>query len=161
MIFDFVDRDLLRAIAQEHARGRRLYIGTVNLDAQRFVIWNMGAIASYDDDSALALFRHVMLASSSIPIIFPPVYLDVEADGSQYDEMHVDGGVMTQFFLFGAALGSDAEASSMRGDIYLIRNGEFSPVPEQVPRKLGASPGARSIRWSRPRPRAPWTASGR
>lgn len=36
---------MIEAIGQEHMRGRRLFIGTVNLDAGRSVIWNIGAIA--------------------------------------------------------------------------------------------------------------------
>ena len=42
-----------------------------------------------------------MLASSAMPAIFPPVFIEVEVDGSQYDEMHVDGGLNTQVFFHG------------------------------------------------------------
>jgi hypothetical protein len=62
-----VDEDLLDHIAAEHARGRRLLIATTNLDAQRPVIWNMGAIASSDHPDAPRLFKHIMRASASIP----------------------------------------------------------------------------------------------
>ncbi len=101
LIEQHVDAELLQRVAAAHARGRRLYIGTVDLDAQRFVVWNMGVIASSGDPDALALFRKVMLASASIPIAFPPVYFDVEADGRSYDEMHVDGGVGARVFIAG------------------------------------------------------------
>ena len=42
--------DLLKAIAAEHSRGRRLFILTANLDAGRPVAWNIGAIASRGDE---------------------------------------------------------------------------------------------------------------
>ena len=92
MITNDIDEDVLRAVAEAHSKGRRLYIGTTNLDAQRMVVWDMGAIASSGDKRALELFQKIMLASASIPVIFPPVYIDVEAGGKPYREMHVDGG---------------------------------------------------------------------
>ena len=58
---------LLAEIAAEHARGRRLFVATTNLDAGRRVVWNMGAIAAKGDDRSIKLFRDILLASSSIP----------------------------------------------------------------------------------------------
>ena len=101
LIEQHVDAEFLRQIAQAHAAGRRLYVGTVDLDSQRLVVWNMGLIAASGRPEALALFRQVMLASASIPVAFPPVFFEVEAGGQRYDEMHVDGAVEA---LQGAAL---------------------------------------------------------
>ena len=50
-----VDDTLLQAIAIEHRRGRRLFVGTTNLDAQRLVVWNMGAIAASGHPQAAQL----------------------------------------------------------------------------------------------------------
>jgi len=135
---------MMQKIAGEHRRGRRLFVGTTNLDAQRLVVWNMGAIATSGRPGSLELFRRVLLASASIPVAFPPVYIDVEVDGARYDEMHVDGGVIAEFFLWGAMvditsgmreLGVDAaERGSV--SIYIIRNGQIDPAPEQVERNL-------------------------
>ena len=47
-------------VAAAHAKGRRLIIGTTQLDAQRLVLWDMGAIASSGDPDALKLFRKIM-----------------------------------------------------------------------------------------------------
>jgi predicted acylesterase/phospholipase RssA len=95
---------MLADIAAEHRRGRRLFIVTTDLDAERSVVWNMGAIAAHGGDQALNLFRTVLLASTSIPGAFPPVLIDVEANGKKFAEMHVDGGVGGQFFVAPLAL---------------------------------------------------------
>jgi hypothetical protein len=144
-----VDGDLLKEVAEAHARGRRLYIGTTNLDADRLVVWNMGAIARKGGPRALDLFRQVMLASSSVPVVFPPVYIEVVADGMRYDEMHVDGGSKTQVFFHGGVLDLARAAASAgvtttfspEAVLYILRNGKLSPEPEQMPRKLGKIAG--------------------
>jgi predicted acylesterase/phospholipase RssA len=95
---------LIADVAAEHRRGRRLFVTTTNLDAGRFVVWNMGAIAAHGGEDALKLFRNVLLASSAIPGAFPPVLIGVEGGGKRFQEMHVDGGVGGQFFVAPAAL---------------------------------------------------------
>jgi predicted acylesterase/phospholipase RssA len=87
---------LIDRIGQQHARGRRLFVGTANLDAQRMVIWNMGVIAASKAPGRYALFRQVMLASSSIPAVFPPVMIQADAGSRTISEMHVDGGTTAQ-----------------------------------------------------------------
>ncbi len=88
-----VTPQLLADIAVEHGKGRRLFVVTADLDSERAVIWNMGAIAAHGGEAALNLFRQVLLAASAIPGVFPPVYIDAEAQGRKFQEMHVDGGV--------------------------------------------------------------------
>jgi hypothetical protein len=144
LIARYVDEAFLREIAAAHNQGRRLYIGTTVLDAERFVVWNMGAIAQFGNAQAVELFRKVMLASASVPIVFNPIYIDVEVDGKRYDEMHVDGGVKTQVFFYGAVLNLKRAGQAIGADpsfqqdavIYILRNGKLGPEPEQVPRKL-------------------------
>jgi predicted acylesterase/phospholipase RssA len=141
LIAKHVDAEFLRQVAQAHARGRRLYAGTVDLDSQRFVVWNMGRIAAYGNDEALDLFRKVVLASASIPVAFPPVFFDVEVQGQRYDEMHVDGAVAANVFYNGGVF-SAAEARQRAGigigreDIYVIHNGQLGPVAQVTPRTL-------------------------
>jgi predicted acylesterase/phospholipase RssA len=138
-----VDAELLRQIALAHQRGRRLYVGTVDLDALRFVVWNMGLIAASGRPEALALFRQVMLASASIPVAFPPVLFKVEVDpgGPLYDELHVDGGVGARVFvnggLFrGSVVRERGGAGPGREDIFVIHNGQLIPVPDPIRRTL-------------------------
>ena len=144
MIARHVDAELLRRVADAHQRGRRLYIGTANIDAPRFVVWNMGLIASSRRPDALELFRKVMLASESIPVAFPPVFFDVELrpGGPRYDEMHVDGGVGARVFLNGGVFrGSVMRERGGRGgmgkeDIFVIHNGQLIPQPDPIGRSL-------------------------
>jgi hypothetical protein len=152
MIARHVDEKLLKRVAEAHQRGRRLYIGTANLDAPRFVVWNMGLIASSGRPDALALFRKVMLASASIPVAFPPVFFEVELQpgGPRYDEMHVDGGVGARVFLNGGVFRGSVfrkrggQGGEGREDIFVIHNGQLLPQPDPVPRSL-AQIAARSI----------------
>ena len=94
-----VTPELLFAVATEHRRGRRLFVLTTNIDAARPVLWNMGAIAAHGGPEALALFRKVLLASASIPGLFPPVMIDAVGQGRRFQEMHVDGGASAYFFV--------------------------------------------------------------
>jgi hypothetical protein len=93
-----VTPEMLAAVAAEHQKGRRLFVLTTNLDAGRPTVWNMGAIAAQGGDAALKLFRQVLLAAASIEGIFPPVYITVEANGRQFQEMHGDGGASGPLF---------------------------------------------------------------
>jgi hypothetical protein len=137
------DNDLLIEIARAHGQGRRLYVGTANLDYQRMAVWNMGRIAEIGGPEALSLFHDVLLASASIPVALPPVYIEVEVGGARYDEMHVDGGTMAQFFFMAATVdllrlaeGSDLIDYPIDGRAYVIRNGRILAEPEQIKRGL-------------------------
>ena len=141
LIARHVDAEFLRKIADAHGRGRRLYIGTVDLDAQQFVVWNMGLIAVSGRPEALELFRKVMLASASVPIAFPPVFFDVEAGGQRYDEMHVDGAVAARVFLNGGVfrpsiIRERAGRGAGREDVFVIHNGQLVAPPSPTRRSL-------------------------
>lgn len=103
----YVNDDLVAAIAQGHREGRRLLVVTTNLDAQRPVIWNLGAIAASGQPGAAALIREILLASSSVPVAFAPVLIDTLAGSRWIQEMHVDGGVSSQIFALPDAALSD------------------------------------------------------
>lgn len=129
LIARFVDMPLLEAIAAEQAKGRRLFIMTTNLDAQRGVVWDMGAIAASTSPRRLALFRDVILASASIPGVFPPVLVDASSNGQPIRELHVDGSATSNFFTVPAsAVWSDADPkANAGGQIYIIKNGTLLP----------------------------------
>ncbi len=98
MIAREIDETLLEKIAAAHAQGRRLYIGTTNLDSKRLVVWDMGAIASSNRPDKLHLYRTVVLASCSVPGVLPPVSIDVTVDGQLSTELHADGSVTASVF---------------------------------------------------------------
>lgn len=145
MVASYIDEKVLDAIAKEHAKGRRLLVATSNLDAEQPVIWNMGAIASSKDPKRLDLFRTILVASASIPMVFPPAMINVVIDGKQYDEMHVDGGVFLQSFSIAAVVDLDRVVTDVHKDytgrviqrLYVIRNGRVTPEPRAVDRSLG------------------------
>ncbi|MBP1297715.1 putative patatin/cPLA2 family phospholipase [Bradyrhizobium elkanii] len=93
LVARYVGPDILSEVARENAKGRKLLIVTTDLDTQRTVIWDMGRIAAVGTPEALQLFRDVMAASASIPLVFPPIMIDAEGQGRRFQEMHVDGGV--------------------------------------------------------------------
>jgi hypothetical protein len=132
-----VDDKVLAAVAQAHQQGRRLFLGTTNMEAGKLVIWDMGAIAASGKPGALELFRKVMLASAAIPVVFPPVYIPVEAGGQQYEEMHVDGGAAAQVFFYGFTLDLAAAAQELgiqktpRIRLFIVRNGKLT-APWQI-----------------------------
>jgi predicted patatin/cPLA2 family phospholipase len=153
-IAKYIDEKVLAAVAREYKKGRILLVGTTQLDAQRLVIWDMGAIASSNNPGALDLFRKVLLASASMPAVFPPVYINVTADGKQYDEMHVDGGTVTEMMLYEEAIKpmikhvkeiqpliQDKELLSSlihrSRALYIIRNDQVKPEWDSVKPRLG------------------------
>lgn len=116
LIAKYVTSDIVRAIAKEHHRGRRLFVGTVNLDAGRSVIWNIGAIAASDHADKLGLIHDILRASAAIPIAFPPIAIFVEKNGHQYEELHVDGGTGTQVFVYPADIDWKLIAEKLKVD---------------------------------------------
>lgn len=117
----------LKKIAAQHARGRRLYVVTTNLEAERPVIWNMGLIASHENTEALELFRSVLLASSAIPGAFPPVVLKVEAAGKAYTELQVDGGTTANSYVAPLNTSVPKEIFDRDKTIFVIQDGKLSP----------------------------------
>lgn len=122
---------MVDAIAHEYTRGRRLLIATTHLDADRPVVWHIGAIAASGVPGRRALIRDILVASASLPAIFPPARIMVTAGGRTYDELHVDGGVANQTFLFPANISrADVDLwtdNARRRSAYVIRNGKVTP----------------------------------
>lgn len=122
LIERYVTDALVDAVAAEHRAGRRLLVGTVNLDAQRITVWDMGAIAASGAPDRRALFRRVLLASSAIPAIFPPVVIRTEANGRPIDELHVDGATAAQFLSVPRQLILSPTALPQGFTLYLLVN---------------------------------------
>jgi len=132
MLDKYITEEMVAEIGEQYRRGRGLNIGTTNLDAGRAVIWNIGRIAASGHPGAPKLIRQVLLASASIPGVFPPVYISVQGpDGKTYEEMHVDGGTTTQMFLYPSSVDMAElfKVFDVKGTptAYLIRNSRLQP----------------------------------
>jgi predicted acylesterase/phospholipase RssA len=147
---DFITKQitpqLIADIAAAHRAGRRLFVVTTDLDSQRSVVWNMGAIAAHGGDAATKLFSAVLLASASVPGGFPPVLIEVEANGKRFQEMHVDGGLGGQFFVAPAALmQSTSQYRLPATQLYIVVNTslqrEFKVIDRFAPTILTQSIG--------------------
>jgi predicted patatin/cPLA2 family phospholipase len=140
-IAHYIDEQMLARIAAEYEKGRLLIIQTTDLDAGRPVLWNIGAIAASGNPRALDLIRRILRASASIPAAFPPVMFDVEVNGKPYQEMHVDGGAVSQAFLVPPTVNirvAQEKAGYRRSGVvaYIIRNSrlrtDWSDVERQT-----------------------------
>jgi predicted acylesterase/phospholipase RssA len=145
MLAKLLDRDTIDAVAIEHAKGRRLFVGTTNLDTKTFTIWDMGKIAASKRPDRLQTYRDVVLASASFPMAFPPVYFPITNEqGETYYQMHVDGGAKESVFAFAylAELEQQAEFLGLDWDediepqIFVLNNGQL--FPDQLYRPVKA-----------------------
>jgi predicted acylesterase/phospholipase RssA len=129
-----VTDERIRLVAAEHARGRRLYVGTSNLETRRAVYWDMGAIATRGD---VGLFRAVLLASAAIPGFFPPTRIPVTVDGVRYVERHIDGGTSSSMFFVPPWVPPEQRAELGPGwlygsDLYILVAGKLYADPAPV-----------------------------
>lgn len=138
-LVELVDRNftdaMIDAVGREAATGRMLIVATTDLDDQETVLWNMGSIAEHGGTAAHDLFRKVMVASASVPGVFPPVLIPVQEGSHTYDEMHVDGSVTTPLFIAPliaqTVQGNEAEAEG--ANVYVIINGRLAMRPRETP----------------------------
>lgn len=134
LLVKLLDEETINAVAAEYKKGRHLFIGTTNLDANAFTTWNMGKIASSDRPDRFQVYRDVVLASASFPVAFPPVYFPITtAQGKTYYQMHVDGGARESVFVFAFLaelkqqlrdLGLDWD-KDINPQIYIVYNGKL------------------------------------
>ncbi|MEL6739023.1 MAG: patatin-like phospholipase family protein [Planctomycetota bacterium] len=138
-----IDEPILEEVADAYRSGRGLFVASTNLDTGELTIWDLGKIASSDRPAAdrLQAYRSALLASASIPVFFPPVYVEVEGDsGGTFWQMHVDGAAKAPLFFrnFMSALNAAAEASGVMGGLeqsrmWVVVNGAISREPARVP----------------------------
>jgi hypothetical protein len=146
-----ITEETLNLVAAEYRKGRRLFIGTTNLDANTFVIWDMGNIAESERPDRMKRYIDVVLASASFPIAFPPVYLDVDGPTGAYTEMHADGGVRETVFFFdfdlikGVRRAMEAAGfseSEFKQELYLLTNGPLASIGTKTYKPVEGTLGA-------------------
>ncbi len=120
--------ELVAAIAAEHKRGRRLFVVTTNLDLGRGVVWDIGAIAMQGGEKAAKLISDILLASSAIPGIFPPILIEAEAGGKKIQEMHADGTITAPFYAGPRSLYSPSSKTPIpASELYVVINNRLDP----------------------------------
>jgi hypothetical protein len=101
MIAQYITLELLEKVAQEYKKGRRLYIGTTNIDNGTLTVWDMSAIAASNQPNKLQLYRDIIYASSAMPGVFDPSYFEIHYKGTTYYQMHIDGSMSSYVFMIG------------------------------------------------------------
>jgi hypothetical protein len=99
LIDRYADDGMIAAVAAEAAKGRLLLVATTDFTTGEPVVWDLGSVALYGGSDAKRLFRSILLASASVPGMFPPVHISVHAEDGVREETHVDGGVTVPFFI--------------------------------------------------------------
>jgi Patatin-like phospholipase len=127
MIAKYVTAETLKRVAAAYDENRMLVVGTTNIDYAQTWVWNMTMIAKAGD---LELYRNVLLASASFPIVFPPV----EIDG----HLFVDGAARSNLVIPG--MGGQQRPNPPlygAGNLYLIDNGKVTQPPQALIKALG------------------------
>jgi hypothetical protein len=127
LLVKYITAETLKRVAEAYDENRLLFVGTTNIDYGQTWVWNMSLIAKAGD---LELYRKVLLASASFPIIFPPV----EIDG----HLFVDGAARSNVVVPGMG-GTQKPNPPLYGpgNLYLIDNGRVTQPPEALRRALG------------------------
>ena len=127
LIAKYITAETLERVAAAYDEGRLLVVGTTNVDYGQTWVWNMSLIAKAQK---LDLYRNVLLASASFPVVFPPV----EIDG----HLFVDGAARSNVVVAGMG-GAERPAPPLHGpgNLYLIANGRENQPPEALRRALG------------------------
>jgi hypothetical protein len=131
---------LLDAIAQETAQGRHLVIATTDLDRQETILWDIGRIAEKGGEPARDLIKRVLLASVSVPGVYPPVLIKVSDRGRTYDELHADGSITTSLFAgpLAGKIVPETVPALHGANLYLIINGQLASRPRQTALRTAA-----------------------
>ncbi len=135
---NLVDRyatdELIKAVAHEASSGRLLLVATTDVSTGESVVWDLGSIAMNGGPGARALFRDVLVASASVPGLFPPVVIRVQEAQALYEEAHVDGGTTVPFLVPLAFVepAPDGSARSHGVAVYVIVDGRLSEQPVAI-----------------------------
>jgi predicted acylesterase/phospholipase RssA len=127
LIAKYITAKTLKRVAAALKEDRLLIVGTTNVDYGQTWIWNMSLIAR---DGKLDLYRKVLLASASFPIVFPPV----EIDG----HLFIDGAARSNLVVPG--MGGTTKPNPPlhgKGNIFIMNNGRNNHPPEALIRALG------------------------
>jgi predicted acylesterase/phospholipase RssA len=125
LVDSYLSDGMIRAVAHEADSGRLLLVSTTDVATGKPVVWDLGSIARNGGPYARTLFRDVLVASASVPGMFPPVIIRVQQDGAPHDEAHVDGATTMPFFVPSAFVQTPTETpdGTHRTAVYVIIDG--------------------------------------
>jgi len=127
LVDTFLSDALMQAVAREAAAGRLLLVATTNVDTGETVVWDLGSVAMYGGAIAKALFRDILVASASVPGMFPPVIIRVQDSWGDYSEAHVGGTATVPFFVPPALLQLPRDVARQSPPaVYVIIDGRLS-----------------------------------
>jgi predicted acylesterase/phospholipase RssA len=132
LVDEYLSDTMIQAIAHQADRGRLLLVATTDVVTGTPVVWDLGAIAKNGGPNARILFRDVLVASASVPGMFPPVMIRVSKDGTTHDEAHVDGSTTMPFFVPTAFVQTPPEARDgiNQTAVYVIIDGSLAEAPQ-------------------------------
>lgn len=122
------DDGFMDDLRQAHVEGRRLFVGTMNLETRRLAVWDLGAIASSGRPDANEMVRKVLLAAVSWPGAVPPVAFDVVVNGHCHREEHCDAGAVAMVLPPFAPLANCPAGS----DVYVLASRKLYSEPACV-----------------------------
>ena len=138
LVGHYLSDELLQAVAREAASGRLLLVATTNVDTGETVIWDLGSIAMNGGPSAKTLFRDVLVASASVPGMFPPVIIRIQDTGGDYSEAHVDGTATVPFIVPPTLLQLPRDAANgSPTTVYVLVDGRLSQEPMPIRLRFG------------------------
>ncbi|HVJ81249.1 MAG TPA: patatin-like phospholipase family protein [Planctomycetia bacterium] len=147
-IASFMTCERMAEIAEAHRAGRRLIIGTTEMEGKRFVMWDVGAIACGGRATDRELIIDVMLGSAAIPGVFPAAKIDVCVDGKRLTERHVDGGVSRALFFYSPYVPPEQRTGRccdlVGTNVYAIVAGKLFADPEVI-RPTAVSQAAKAV----------------
>jgi len=126
--------ELIQAIAHEASSGRLLLVVTTDVSTGEPVVWDLGSIAMNGGPGARAMFRDVLVASASVPGLFPPVVIRVQQEQALFEEVHVDGTATVPFLVPLAFVEPTPDASDglHSASVYIIVDGRLSEQPASI-----------------------------
>ena len=125
------DAEAVAGLQGQFARGRQLFIGTTDMDLGRGRVWDVAREAD-TTASGVERLNRLLLASSAIPGVFPPVEID--------NHYHIDGGITTNLLTmdlqFMQALAAEIEERGAAGpvevNLWVIVNLYLAPPVKAV-----------------------------
>lgn len=139
LVDEHMTPQLIAEIGEEHRQGRRLFIGTTELEGGRFVAWDVGEIAARNGPGDHELIKQILLGSSAIPGFFPPSQIPITVNGQRFVEKHGDGGASVSIFFRPPYVPADQrtpETTDLAGiDLYMIVAGKLYADAEPLVRR--------------------------